>query len=196
MAGTTNDKLALLRQIKEAFRTAITGKGQTISADEPFSAWPAKVTAIQSGGANITFGNFDFASDSEKDAELGELIVDGSSTLRLYVPFDVTKLKFLAVSVSGDLYNSTSTGNDTECGVFASSGAMMNLDGTNTDYLFTGARSYAHEDDDGDINFYTWDDNDLPFYNASLNCLEFRIASSSAENTIKGAHAELYYWYF
>lgn len=49
MAGTTSDKLALLRQIKESFRTAITGKGQTISDDEPFSAWPAKVTAIQTG---------------------------------------------------------------------------------------------------------------------------------------------------
>ena len=49
MAGTTSDKLALLRQIKEAFRVAITGKGQTISTDEPFSAWPAKVTAIQTG---------------------------------------------------------------------------------------------------------------------------------------------------
>lgn len=49
MAGTTSDKLALLRQIKESFRTAITGKGQTISSDEPFSAWPAKVTAIQTG---------------------------------------------------------------------------------------------------------------------------------------------------
>lgn len=49
MAGTTSDKLALLRQIKEAFRAAIAGKGQTISDDEPFSAWPAKVTAIQTG---------------------------------------------------------------------------------------------------------------------------------------------------
>ena len=49
MAGTTSDKLALLRQIKEAFRAAITGKGQTISDDEPFSAWPAKVTSIQTG---------------------------------------------------------------------------------------------------------------------------------------------------
>ena len=49
MAGTTSDKLALLRQIKEAFRAAITGKGQIISDDEPFSAWPAKVTAIQTG---------------------------------------------------------------------------------------------------------------------------------------------------
>ena len=49
MAGTTSDKLALLRQIKEAFRAAITGKGQTISNDDPFSAWPAKVTAIQTG---------------------------------------------------------------------------------------------------------------------------------------------------
>lgn len=49
MAGTTSDKLALLRQIKEAFRAAITGKGQTISDNEPFSAWPAKVTAIQTG---------------------------------------------------------------------------------------------------------------------------------------------------
>ena len=49
MAGTTSDKLDLLRQIKEAFRAAITGKGQTISNDEPFSSWPAKVTAIQTG---------------------------------------------------------------------------------------------------------------------------------------------------
>ena len=49
MAGTTSDKLALLRQIKESFRTAITGKGQTISNDEPFSAWPAKVEAIETG---------------------------------------------------------------------------------------------------------------------------------------------------
>lgn len=49
MAGTTSDKLALLRQIKEAFRAAITGKGQTISDNEPFSAWPAKVTSIQTG---------------------------------------------------------------------------------------------------------------------------------------------------
>ena len=49
MAGTTSDKLALLRQIKEAFRAAITSKGQTISNNEPFSAWPAKVTAIQTG---------------------------------------------------------------------------------------------------------------------------------------------------
>lgn len=49
MAGTTSDKLALLRQIKEAFRAAITGKGQTISDNEPFSSWPAKVTAIQTG---------------------------------------------------------------------------------------------------------------------------------------------------
>lgn len=49
MAGTTSDKLALLRQIKEAFRAAITGKGQTISNDEPFSSWPAKVAAIQTG---------------------------------------------------------------------------------------------------------------------------------------------------
>lgn len=49
MAGTTSDKLAWLKQIKEAFRAAITGKGQTITDDEPFSAWPAKVTAIQTG---------------------------------------------------------------------------------------------------------------------------------------------------
>lgn len=49
MAGTTSDKLALLRQIKEAFRAAITGKGQTISDDDPFSSWPAKVEAIETG---------------------------------------------------------------------------------------------------------------------------------------------------
>lgn len=64
MAGTTSDKLALLRQIKEAFRAAITGKGQTISDDEPFSAWPAKVTAIQTGTdtSDATATAFDIAS--------------------------------------------------------------------------------------------------------------------------------------
>lgn len=53
MAGTTNDKLNRLNQTKEAFRTAITGKGQTISANEPFSAWPAKVAAISTGGVQL-----------------------------------------------------------------------------------------------------------------------------------------------
>lgn len=54
MAGTTNDKLNQLRQTKEKFRTAITGKGQPISDNEPFSAWPDKVAAISGGSGNIT----------------------------------------------------------------------------------------------------------------------------------------------
>ena len=71
MAGTTNDKLALLEQTKEAFRTAITGKGQTISANEPFSAWPAKVEAIPVGGGQLpTLTNPGKASDLAKDKQL------------------------------------------------------------------------------------------------------------------------------
>lgn len=67
----TTDKLALLRQTKEAFRTAITGKGQTISADEPFSAWPAKIEAIPVGGGQLpTLTNPGTADDLAKGKEL------------------------------------------------------------------------------------------------------------------------------
>ena len=70
MAGTTSDKLALLRQIKEAFRAAITGKGQTISDDEPFSAWPAKVEAIETGVQLPTLTNPGAAGDLRSGKQL------------------------------------------------------------------------------------------------------------------------------
>ena len=70
MAGTTSDKLALLRQIKEAFRVAITGKGQTISDDEPFSAWPAKVEAIETGIQLPTLTNPGDAGDLRSGKQL------------------------------------------------------------------------------------------------------------------------------
>ena len=70
MAGTTSDKLALLRQIKEAFRAAITGKGQTISNDEPFSAWPAKVEAIETGVQLPTLTNPGVAGDLRSGKQL------------------------------------------------------------------------------------------------------------------------------
>ena len=70
MAGTTSDKLALLRQIKEAFRAAITGKGQTISNDEPFSAWPAKVEAIETGVQLPTLTNPGAAGDLRSGKQL------------------------------------------------------------------------------------------------------------------------------
>lgn len=70
MAGTTSDKLALLRQIKEAFRAAITGKGQTISDDEPFSSWPAKVEAIETGVQLPTLTNPGAAGDLRSGKQL------------------------------------------------------------------------------------------------------------------------------
>ena len=70
MAGTTSDKLALLRQIKEAFRAAITGKGQTISNDEPFSSWPAKVEAIETGVQLPTLTNPGAAGDLRSGKQL------------------------------------------------------------------------------------------------------------------------------
>ena len=70
MAGTTADKLALLRQIKEAFRVAITGKGQTISDDEPFSSWPAKVEAIETGVQLPTLTNPGAAGDLRSGKQL------------------------------------------------------------------------------------------------------------------------------
>lgn len=81
MAGTTSDKLALLRQIKEAFRAAITGKGQTISDDEPYSAWPAKVLAIETGIQLPTLTSPGGAADLRKGKQLIDQagqIVDGT----------------------------------------------------------------------------------------------------------------------
>lgn len=47
--GTVKDKLNLLRQTKAAIRAAIQAKGQSIADTDPFSAYPEKIGAIQTG---------------------------------------------------------------------------------------------------------------------------------------------------
>lgn len=47
--GTVADKLNKLLGTKEAIRQAIVGKGQTLPTTTPFSAYPAKISAIQTG---------------------------------------------------------------------------------------------------------------------------------------------------
>lgn len=47
--GTIADKLNLLLNTKEAIRQAIIGKGQAVAGEDPFSSYPAKITAIQTG---------------------------------------------------------------------------------------------------------------------------------------------------
>lgn len=47
--GTIADKLNLLLNTKAAIRQAIIGKGQAIADEDPFSSYPAKIAAIQTG---------------------------------------------------------------------------------------------------------------------------------------------------
>ena len=47
--GTIVQKLSKLKQTKEAIRQAIVGKGQTLADSAPFSSYPAKIEAIQTG---------------------------------------------------------------------------------------------------------------------------------------------------
>ena len=47
--GTIADKLNLLLNTKESIRQAIIGKGQAVAGEDPFSSYPAKITAIQTG---------------------------------------------------------------------------------------------------------------------------------------------------
>lgn len=47
--GTIMNKLALLKNTKEAIRQAIINKGQSLSATEPFSTYPSKIAGIQTG---------------------------------------------------------------------------------------------------------------------------------------------------
>lgn len=47
--GTVRDKLNLLLNTKEAIREAIIGKGQAVADTAPFSSYPEKIAAIQTG---------------------------------------------------------------------------------------------------------------------------------------------------
>lgn len=47
--GTIADKLNLLLNTKAALKAAIIGKGQTVADSDPFSAYPAKIQAIETG---------------------------------------------------------------------------------------------------------------------------------------------------
>lgn len=47
--GTIADKLNLLLNTKAAIKAAIIGKGQTVADSDPFSAYPAKIQAIETG---------------------------------------------------------------------------------------------------------------------------------------------------
>ncbi len=47
--GTVRDKLNLLLNTKEAIREAIVGKGQAVADTDPFSSYPEKIAAIQTG---------------------------------------------------------------------------------------------------------------------------------------------------
>lgn len=47
--GTIADKLNLLLSTKVAIKDAITAKGQAVAGTDPFSSYPAKIAAIQTG---------------------------------------------------------------------------------------------------------------------------------------------------
>lgn len=47
--GTVRDKLNLLLNTKKSIREAIIGKGQTVADTDPFSSYPEKIAAIQTG---------------------------------------------------------------------------------------------------------------------------------------------------
>lgn len=47
--GTIIQKLNKVKETKEAIRQAIAGKGQSLAAGAPFSSYPAKIVAIQTG---------------------------------------------------------------------------------------------------------------------------------------------------
>lgn len=47
--GTVRDKLNLLLNTKQSIREAIIGKGQAVADTDPFSSYPEKIAAIQTG---------------------------------------------------------------------------------------------------------------------------------------------------
>lgn len=134
MAGTTSDKLALLRQIKEAFRAAITGKGQTISDNEPFSSWPAKVEAIETGVQLPTLTNPGAAGDLRSGKQL---IGQDGSTVNGSLSEVTQATPGISVSSSGLI-----TASVTQSGGIVSSGtkSVTKQLSSNDDYNFVAEK--------------------------------------------------------
>ena len=68
--GTIADKLNLLLNTKAAIKSAIIGKGQTVADSDPFSAYPAKIQAIETGIQLPTLTNPGTAADMLAGKEL------------------------------------------------------------------------------------------------------------------------------
>lgn len=68
--GTIADKLNLLLNTKAAIKAAIIGKGQTVADSDPFSAYPAKIQAIETGIQLPTLTNPGTAADLLAGKEL------------------------------------------------------------------------------------------------------------------------------
>ena len=68
--GTIADKLNLLLNTKAAIKAAIIGKGQTVADSDSFSAYPAKIQAIETGIQLPTLTNPGTAADLLAGKEL------------------------------------------------------------------------------------------------------------------------------
>ena len=68
--GTIADKLNLLLNTKAAIKSAIIGKGQTVADSDPFSAYPSKIQAIETGIQLPTLNNPGTAADLLAGKEL------------------------------------------------------------------------------------------------------------------------------
>ena len=68
--GTIADKLNLLLNTKAAIKDAIIGKGQTVADSDPFSAYPSKIQAIETGIQLPTLTNPGTAADLLAGKEL------------------------------------------------------------------------------------------------------------------------------